>query len=247
MLEAIEEDTWGFLTDFGRRPGGEVGEDAGARWFRSGVPFVNYNGVAGVSGDVEGMVARVRSWGVPARWVLSSVSTPAGFDESLVARGVTLYEDAPGMAVDIDNLPEPQLAGATVEVVAGETQSDEWAAILADAFKLPPQSAAQVRSAHGWPHMHQAGLLYLLIRLDGRAVATGLLRSASGVAGVYGIGVRRDYQRRGLGRLATLLTAHEGARRGARVAVLSATADGLIVYEKLGFKTLTRIRSWRIA
>ena len=48
MLAKLEEDTFGFLADFARRPGGTSGEEGGARWFCSGVPFINYNGVAGV-------------------------------------------------------------------------------------------------------------------------------------------------------------------------------------------------------
>lgn len=47
-----------------------------------------------------------------------------------------------------------------------------------------------------------------------------------GVAGIYGIAVRRAYQRQGLGRLATLVTAHAGAERGFTMAMLQATRDG---------------------
>lgn len=67
-----------------------------------------------------------------------------------------------------------------------------------------------------------------------------------GVAGIYGIAVRRAYQRQGLGRLATLVTAHAGAERGFTMAMLQATKDGFPVYERLGFRTLFAFRSWLI-
>jgi GNAT superfamily N-acetyltransferase len=92
--------------------------------------------------------------------------------------------------------------------------------------------------------MHQTGLLYLLVRIEGEAVATGLLRSAAGAAGIYGIAVRKRFQRRGLGTLATLVTVQEGARRGATIAILQATREGFPVYERLGFQTITSFRSW---
>jgi predicted acetyltransferase len=57
--------------------------------------------------------------------------------------------------------------------------------------------------------------------------------------------VRRRFQRRGLGKLATLMTVQEGARRGARIAILQATQEGFPVYEKLGFQTITSFRTWR--
>ena len=92
--------------------------------------------------------------------------------------------------------------------------------------------------------MHQTGLLYLLVRIAGEAVATCLLRTAAGAAGADGIAVRRRFQRRGLGRLATLVTVREGARRGASIATLQATREGFPVYERLGFQTITSFRSW---
>jgi len=73
-----------------------------------------------------------------------------------------------------------------------------------------------------------------------------LLHTACGVAGIYGIAVRRAYQRQGLGRLATLVTAHAGAERGFTMAMLQATKDGFPVYERLGFRTLFAFQSWLI-
>jgi ribosomal protein S18 acetylase RimI-like enzyme len=246
MLAKLEEDTFGFFRDFARRPGGASGEEGGATWYRSGVPFINYNGVAGAGDAVDATLARVRAWGVPARWTLSSASAPAGFEATLAARGLELYDEAAGMVARVEDLPEPQLGNATLEIVRDRAGSDEWADVVGDAFALPPETTRHVRDAHGWPHMHDAGMMYLTVRLDGEAVATGLVRFAAGVAGVYGIAVRRAFQRRGLGSLATLLTAREGARRGADVAILQATKEGFPVYEKLGFETITSFRSWRI-
>ena len=80
----------------------------------------------------------------------------------------------------------------------------------------------------------------------GFAVATALLHSPCGVAGVYGIAVRRAYQRQGLGALATLVTVRAGAERGATVAMLQATKEGFPLYERLGFRTICAFRSWQI-
>jgi ribosomal protein S18 acetylase RimI-like enzyme len=245
MLPILEEDTYGFWVDFSRRPGGESGTDGGAMWWRSGVPFVTYNGVAGVAADVDVTFARLRGWGLPARWTVSSASTPTWYEAALEQRGLTLYDEWPGMVARIENLPEPELGEATIEVVRTAAGSEEWADVMCDAFGAPAETAGFIREAHAWPHMHNAGLLYLLVRIAGEAVATGLLRSAAGAAGIYGITVRRGFQRRGLGTLATLATVQEGARRGATVAILQATKEGFPVYEKLGFQTITSFRAWR--
>jgi GNAT superfamily N-acetyltransferase len=245
MLPILEQDTYGFWADFSRRPGGESGVDGGAVWWRSGVRFVTYNGVAGVAADLDATLARVRRWGLPARWTVSSASAPEWYEEALEKRGLKLYDEWPGMVARIAALPEPDLGDRTFEVVRTVAQSEEWTDVMCDAFDVPAETAGFMRKAHAWPHMHDAGLLYLLVRIAGEAVATGLLRSAAGAAGIYGITVRRKFQRRGLGTLATLLTVQEGARRGATIAILQATKAGVPVYEKLGFQAITSFRAWR--
>jgi GNAT superfamily N-acetyltransferase len=244
MLPMLEADTYGFWADFARRPGGESGADGRGLWWRSGVPFVTYNGIAGVPEDVDAALARVRGWGIPARWTMSSASTPETYESALSARGLKLYDEWPGMVARVEDLPEPDMGGATIEEVRDAAVSEEWSDVLCDAFGVSSDTAACIREAHAWPHMHQTGLLYLLVRIAGEAVATCLLRSAAGAAGVYGIAVRRRFQRRGLGTLATLVTVREGARRGASIATLQATREGYPVYERLGFQTITSFRSW---
>jgi GNAT superfamily N-acetyltransferase len=245
MLPILEEDTYGFWADFSRRPGGESGVDGGAIWWRSGVPFVTYNGVAGVAADLDATFARLRRWGLPARWTVSSASTPEWYEAALEARDLKLYDEWPGMVARIEDLPEPDLGEATIEAVGTAALSEEWTDVMCDAFGVPAEVAGFMRAAHGWPHMHRTGLIYLLVRIEGEAVATGLLRSAAGAAGIYGITVRRGFRRRGLGTLATLATVQEGARRGATIAILQATKEGVPVYEKLGFQTITSFRAWR--
>jgi hypothetical protein len=247
LVAALEEDTYGFWTDFARRPGGASGREGEAIWFRSGVSFIIYNGIAGVTENIDATIERIRAWGMPARWTVSSATTPDGFEARLAEHELTRHDEWAGMVASIENLPNPELRGATAEVVRDAGQSEAWIDVLCDAFGLSADTASFVHDAHAWPYMHDAGLTYLLVRIDGVAVATGLLRSAAGVAGIYGIGVRRGFQRRGLGTLATLLTVREGARTGARVAILQATTEGFPVYDKLGFKTISTFRSWRIA
>jgi ribosomal protein S18 acetylase RimI-like enzyme len=245
MLSILEADTYGFWADFSRRPGGDAGVDGSGVWWRSGVPFVTYNGIAGVPADFDAALARLRGWGLPSRWTVSSPSTPQWYETALAANGLSFYDEWPGMIARVEELPAPEFEDATIEVVRTAAASEEWNDVLCDAFGLLPEVSKFIRQAHAWPHMHQTGLLYLLIRVAGQAVATGLLRSAAGAAGVYGIAVRRAFQRRGFGTLATLATVQEGARRGASIAVLQATREGFPIYERLGFQTITSFRSWR--
>jgi GNAT superfamily N-acetyltransferase len=246
QLSLLERDTYAFFAGFARRPGGEWGEEGGARWFRSGVPSITYNGVLGVGTEVVSTINRVRAWGTPAWWILNSAFTPPSFERQLSDRGLTLFGEMPGMVSPVHDLPNLDTNGLTLEAVRADSQFTEWADVFRDAFGLAPEAAHNMRSAHEWSCFHDERRRYFLLHLDGEAVATGLLHSSPGVAGVYGVAVRRAYQKRGFGKLATLLTVRE-AGSDAQLAVLQATAEGRPVYERLGFQTLCVFKTWRIA
>ena len=244
-VRTMEADTFSFWEEFARRPGGEIGRAGGATWYRTGVSFANYNGVLGGSADVDEMLARVRSWGLPARWLVSTASAGT-IEDSLKASGLVMTDEYPAMIAPVAELPALDLKDVTVETAETASQYREWSDVISDGFGLSGESATGVAAAHEWPCRHERDRIYMLLRREGTAVATALLHTSCGVAGIYGIAVRRAYQRQGLGRLATLVTAHAGAERGATVAMLQATKDGFPVYERLGFRTIFAFRSWLI-
>lgn len=244
-VRTMEADNFTFWQGFARRPGGDTGRAGGATWYRSGIPFANYNGVLGAGCDVDEMLARVRSWGVPARWLISTASAGT-IEQHFTARGLVMTDEYPAMIAAVAGLPAPELEGVTVEFATTDAHYLEWADALCDGFGLTGESAAHVAAAHAWPCRSDRDRVYMLLRREGTVVATAMLHISCGVAGIYGIAVRRAYQRQGLGRLATLVTARAGAERGATLAVLQATKEGFPVYERLGFRTLFAFRSWLI-
>ncbi len=244
-VRTMEADNFAFWEEFARLPGGAVGRDGGATWFRSGLIHPSYNGVLGAGCDVDAMLARVRSWQLPVRWLIGTGSAGT-IEETFRARGLVLSDEYPAMTAAVADLPEPDLDGVTVETVERDSQRREWDDVFRDAFGLSDDVAALVAAAHAWPSRHERDRVYLLLRRGGIAVATAMLHSPFGVAGVYGITVRRGYRRQGLGALATLATVRAGAERGATVAMLQATQEGFPVYERLGFRTISAFRSWQI-
>ena len=244
-VRTMEADTFGFWEEFARRPGGETGRAGGATWYRTGVSYANYNGVLGAGCDVDDMLARVRSWRLPARWLISTASAGT-IEDSLADRGLVMTDEYPAMIAPVAALPAPDLNGVTVETAETAGHYREWADAISDGFGLTGESATDVATAHEWPCRHERDRVYMLLKRDGTTVATALLHTSCGVAGIYGIAVRRAFRRQGLGALATLVTARAGAERGATMAMLQATKDGFPVYERLGFRTIFAFRSWQI-
>jgi GNAT superfamily N-acetyltransferase len=157
-----------------------------------------------------------------------------------------MTDDYPAMIAPVAQLPAPDLNGVTVETAETASQYREWADVICDGFGLGGESATGVAMAHEWPCRHERDRVYMLLKREGLVVATALLHTSCGVAGIYGIAVRRSYQRQGLGTLATLVTARAGAERGFTMAMLQATREGFPVYERLGFSTICAFRSWLI-
>ena len=240
-LSTLERDTYEFWAEFAHHPGGARGVAGGAMWFRSGVPFVNYNGVVGAGCDVRDMLARVRAWNVPARWIVSSASA-----DGIGSHVQGVRPDAGGRGArhgGSDCRPAETAFGGTRgrgghrrPAVAGMGRR---ASGMRLAYRRRSPGLSATRTS-GRACSKKAARISCM-RHRGAAVATGLLHSALGIAGVYAIGVRRACRRRGWGALATLLTVREGERRGATEAVLQATSEGFPVYAKLGFQTLCTV------
>jgi hypothetical protein len=244
-VRLMEADNFTFWEEFARLPGGDVGTEGDATWYRSGLPHASYNGVLGSGCDVDAMLARVRSWGLPARWLIGTGSA-GDIERTFRTRRFALSDEFPAMIAPVAALPALDLAGVTVETVETGPRYREWMDVFQDAFGLSDDVGALVSAAHEWPARHERHRTYMLLRRDGVAVATAILHSPFGIAGVYGITVRRAFRRQGLGALATLATVRAGAERGATIAMLQATQDGFPVYERLGFRTICAFRSWQI-
>lgn len=84
-------------------------------------------------------------------------------------------------------------------------------------------------------------------RVDGRCVAISVGVWDGETVGVYVVGVRRGFRRRGLGRAMTDRAIREGAARGARCAVLQATTAGQPLYTAMGFRRAAEYHLWDFA
>jgi GNAT superfamily N-acetyltransferase len=80
--------------------------------------------------------------------------------------------------------------------------------------------------------------------LAGRRVATSALVPAGGLAGVYAVSTLPEARGRGIGAAMTAFPLLEARARGYRVGALQATAMGLSVYRRLGFREVCEYRCY---
>jgi len=131
--------------------------------------------------------------------------------------------------------------GLTIEPVANKTDIDAYVRIGRDAFGMCESAhdgIIALESALGWgPELPWRRYL---ARLDGEPVATSLLILAAGVAGIYWIATAQEARGKGIGSAITHTSLLMAREMGYRATILQASASGLGLYKRLGFRQYTQ-------
>jgi hypothetical protein len=178
--------------------------------------------------DAEAAIDEVEAWlrasGVPfAFWWTGWGTTPADLGDRLVRRGwLSMYEQirelapgiisteigAPAMVADLHTMDLAHLARVPpefrIEIVRGEAGIADFVKVFVASYEVAEvfgQAWAEATLALGFT---AAPWTLYLGRIGGEPVATTLLHTGGGVAGVYAVGTIPSARGRGLGGAITL-------------------------------------------
>jgi GNAT superfamily N-acetyltransferase len=257
LAAAIEASHVAFFRQLGRSARVVVRSDGGQVAVTTGVPFPFLNGVMAtrltpeaVDAAIDREVGHFTADGLPFFWWVGPTTAPADLGERLRARGFSRAFEMPGMAADLDALPEagPLPEGIAIERVADAVSLAQWNRIALAAFDFPPEleeSVLAIETDLGWspddPYHRYLG------RLDGQPVASSALYMGAGVAGIFTVGTLPEARRRGTGRAITLAPLLDARERGYRVGILSASRMGEPIYRRLGFQEYCRLAAYALA
>ena len=162
--------------------------------------------------------------------------------------GYELVSDSAGMALDLDGFEaEPPPAGVeivTVDDVGRARRLGETPATRTRARRRRGRSAW--RDAHDRALSADVPLRDWIALLDGVPVAAAALFVGAGVAGIYNVATVPEARGRGIGRAVTAAALAEAVARGQHTAVLGASELGYPVYRRLGFRDVSRLRSYAL-
>lgn len=149
----------------------------------------------------------------------------------------------PGMAhTGLDEIcREGSVADITVATDAAGL--DDWAMVAEDVFEFSPATTNQLTPT---AVLTDDQLAFFIGRVNGSPAACGLLVRSGDVAGVYTIGVRKGFRRRGIGDAMTRAALATGRDLGCRVGVLQSSEMGVPLYEQMGFQTVVEYSHWRV-
>lgn len=155
--------------------------------------------------------------------------------------GLPYSDTVPGMTLHPISEPPPLLAGLEIVTVEDERGLEDFITVNAEAFGMPPGLLSQLLTMR---FIGDRGWRSYVGTLDGQPVAASMLQIDDDIAGVYFVGTRNDFRKRGLGEALTWHAVREGAEAGCTVATLQASDMGKPVYERMGFRVVAGYRTF---
>jgi hypothetical protein len=201
---------------------------------------------------VDDLIERSRTWfaerGRSASWwMIGPSATPADLADRLLASGA--IEDSTMTAMVLDREPPPGPGDVDIRRVATPDGYRRSMEIVADAFGFDAAArAAFVGDAEeAWRFWQtEPGRGYLLAHVDGIAVAeAGFASTIHGPMVLSGGATLHEWRGRGAYRALVRWRWDEAVRRGTPVLVVQASEDSRPILERLGFRKVGLVRTFR--
>jgi ribosomal protein S18 acetylase RimI-like enzyme len=248
LAAVVEQAALSYFRYFGRLPGAELIDNPQITWFVTGIPLDFFNGVARASLDyqkidqtIESSLDEFRGRGLPMLWHTGPSTRPVDLGSHLVNHGMLLVEEEPGMAYDFSSSPpaDPLPADLTFQTVVTARNLDEWVRVWAGNISehdihLCRRVFRQLGLEPGRP------LQLFLARQQNIPVATAAIyytQTSRGLtASIQHVVTDETFRQQGIGTAIVRHVVHTARLNGAQMAVLTASAMGIGIYHRLGFR-----------
>lgn len=250
LVTAIEENLFAMFPLFKEWSQAEVYDSPEILEMITEIPFPLFNSVLRprlspetMDDAINAAITRCKLKKVPMLWWTGPSTQPTDLGSRLSERGFQT-EELPGMAADLDSLPEnlqlPQ--DFVIERVQDDEKLRKSCQVLCAGFKMPDFVGDAFfdfsRSLGFDPHSPYR--IYLGTLKD-EVVATSTLFLGAGVAGIYSVATLQGARRKGIGAAMTAAPLIEAHSLGYRVGILHSSKLGFNVYRKLGFREYCKI------
>jgi len=222
--------------------GGESRTFGAIRCSSVGVPMPLFNQAFVFEAPAADDLAQATSW-LSSRNVPFWVTAPDSVAPAMAA--LAGAADLDPTAATMPGMVYAPLADLSVEVpgdaeilaVTEAAQLADLAIVTSEAFGAPVELAGMLAPAST---LDDDRCTWFLGYVDGEVAACGQLLRTADVAGVYAIGVRERFRRRGLGAAISAAVLAPGRELGCSIGVLQASPMGEPVYGRMGFETVTQ-------
>jgi len=252
-IAAIEGNLFEYFPLFDQWSQAEVHDTSELLWSLTDIPFPLFNSVMranllpdAMNDAIDAAISRCRSNNVPMLWWTGPSTQPTDLGTQLSAHGF-LCSNVPGMAADLNSLPEN--LNLPEDLVIKRVENDEdleiWCNILCAAFGMPDFVGTAFfnfsRSIGFDPQSPYSNYLGLI---KDEVVSTASLLLGAGVAGIYNVATLESARKKGVGTAMTLASLLHARSLGYRVGVLHSSDMGFKLYSDLGFQEYCKISQY---
>jgi ribosomal protein S18 acetylase RimI-like enzyme len=235
---------WEGFRLYAEAAGTSILEDERVSVVCTGIPYEGFNAAIGrgpiLPEQIDEVMDVFRDAGTRMLWHVWPGDR--GIEPALVERGLVFYEEEPAMVADLAvETSDPSPLDLEIRSTRNLEELCVWVRILSgisnDTFI---RRVAEIRGAAD--RRTGARFEHLLGIVDGDAVATAGVFPGTRAAEVQHIVTEPSHRRRGIGTAMTSAALELVRREGSRYAVLTASPEGLGIYERLGFKVVASVR-----
>lgn len=245
-IEAIEKAFVAQWTNFGYAPGGIFHESEDLIWSEAPVPQLPYNAILqtrlghDAEERIEQIVKHFRQREVQFLWLVHPSATPANLAEQLVAKGLSLAEQATGMSLDLTSWkPEslPLQGPISYREVTDEQGLQAFEELMVAYWELPVESHAFVLGVSRWVYESRNRGARWVAYKDGKPVGKVYLSylGLQDTAAIFGVYVLPSARGHGIASTLTRLAINRAAEIGRRRVVLHSSKMAVNIYHQLGF------------
>ncbi len=250
LIRAVKDNLAEFLLLCAQGAGELLEVDSGIQGWYTGVPHPWFNGIIARRFPTEQDHLAVREtlsffnahqmsmftwWNDPA--------LPANsWNKLLLESGFSFETGAPGMAVDLEDLPAPAPVSDhfKIQQVTDLELLKTWVAVFVQGYPIPEDWSQQFLNCLVGLGVDRSARHYLGY-LDGTPVTTASVFLGAGVAGIYNIATLPEARGRGLGTAMTLDPLLKARQLGYRIGILQSSDMGYRVYQRLGFQQVCTV------
>lgn len=184
--------------------------------------------------SIECIKKKVRSGDAPSQWFLGPESQTNSLIKAVTKGGFTRIGQWPGMAVEIANVNTDfqRPSNLKIEEVSSEEMLDQWEKVVSTAMFGGGFMGVELFK----PILDDENIHLYLAFLCENPVATSMLFTSAGIAGLYLVSTLPEQRNRGIGKTITLAPLLTAEKIGFKIGGLFATQLGEMVYRRLGFK-----------
>jgi ribosomal protein S18 acetylase RimI-like enzyme len=238
-----------------RTPGMTVIDDGRLLLTDAGLPTDTFNVIcrarlspAAAPARIAATLAYYQQVKRPFSWWVGPADQPAKLGELLLSAGLLSAETELAMAVDLAALHQFDLAPDGLKVRRVQTVAEMADFALVNAANWSPPDPCAIEYFHltaGSLLAQESPQWFYVGYLAGQPVAASELTIGGGVVGMYNVCTLEAYRRRGFGLALTLRPLLDAREAGHGIGVLQAAAQGVGIYERIGFRAFGGITEYK--